>query len=267
MSPASGINDRLIPVLDIQEGLSLHPFKVNRDEDCVVNPRTIAKWLESRGVRSLFVDVFDDAPEFHYYQGVVEDLCRETNLAIWLLIDDGRIDVPIAAQFLKLGVRYICLEANITGAPEAICKFVEACSAPYLAAVINTKQTSGTSWQAYTGTPYTDCGIDALEWAERVARTGIRKVIFNSIDREGREDGPDYALLEEVHRRIPSVEAVVSGGIRTPHNLEDVLSRGGYGGLIGSAMRKGSFDVDASLKLLACLQSREGEKIGDSATA
>ena len=53
-------------------------------------------------------------------------------------------------------------------------------------------------------------GIDAVAWAEEVARRGAGEILLTSMDRDGTKDGFDLALTRAVARAVPILKKQVS---------------------------------------------------------
>ena len=90
--------------------------------------------------------------------------------------------------------------------------------------------------------------LSALELATRVARQGIRTVIYNEVTRDGMMTGPDI----DGARRIADlgVDVIVSGGVGSLDDLRAARGAGLAGACVGRALYDGRFTV---AEALACL--------------
>lgn len=90
--------------------------------------------------------------------------------------------------------------------------------------------------------------LSALELATRVARQGIRTVIYNEVTRDGMMTGPDI----DGARRIADlgVDVIVSGGVGSLEDLRAARDAGLAGACVGRALYDGRFTV---AEALACL--------------
>ncbi len=66
----------------------------------------------------------------------------------------------------------------------------------------------------------TPTGIDAVEWAARVAELGAGEILLTSMDRDGTRDGFDLDLTASVVSAC-NVPVIASGGVGTLEHLVD----------------------------------------------
>jgi phosphoribosylformimino-5-aminoimidazole carboxamide ribotide isomerase len=90
--------------------------------------------------------------------------------------------------------------------------------------------------------------LSALELATRVARQGIRTVVYNEVTRDGMMNGPDI----EGARGIAGlgVDVIVSGGVGSLDDLRAARGAGLAGVCVGRALYDGRFTI---AEALACL--------------
>jgi phosphoribosylformimino-5-aminoimidazole carboxamide ribotide isomerase len=87
------------------------------------------------------------------------------------------------------------------------------------------------------------------ELASRCADAGVRRLLVTSTRRDGSLAGPDLELLAEV---VPSgIPVLAAGGIASVDDVLAVRDAGCEGGVVGSALWKGSFTVRQALDALA----------------
>ena len=90
--------------------------------------------------------------------------------------------------------------------------------------------------------------LSAVELATRVARQGIRTVVYNEVTRDGMMNGPDI----EGARGIAGlgVDVIVSGGVGSLDDLRAARGAGLAGVCVGRALYDGRFTI---AEALACL--------------
>ena len=77
---------------------------------------------------------------------------------------------------------------------------------------------SGAGWGVFTHGGRNPTGIDACEWAEKMAASGAGEILLTSMDRDGTKEGYDLELTRAVAERV-SVPVIASGGVG---NLEHI---------------------------------------------
>jgi phosphoribosylformimino-5-aminoimidazole carboxamide ribotide isomerase len=90
--------------------------------------------------------------------------------------------------------------------------------------------------------------LSALELATRVARQGIRTIIYNEVTRDGMMTGPDIEGAAAI--AALGVDVVVSGGVGSLDDLRAARKAGLAGACVGRALYDGRFTI---AEALACL--------------
>jgi cyclase len=68
-------------------------------------------------------------------------------------------------------------------------------------------------------------GIDAIEWARKMAEYGAGEILLTSMDRDGTKAGFDLALTRAVSDAVP-VPVIASGGVGSLQHLADGVVEG-----------------------------------------
>jgi cyclase len=102
-------------------------------------------------------------------------------------------------------------------------------------------QASGvTGWEVYTHGGRRPTGIDAVAWAQRMARAGAGEILLTSMDRDGTKSGYDLPLVRGVADAV-AVPVIASGGGGTPESLAEALDEGPNGGHAQAALAASIF--------------------------
>ena len=68
-------------------------------------------------------------------------------------------------------------------------------------------------------------GLDAIEWARKMAEFGAGEILLTSMDRDGTKSGFDLALTRAVSDAI-SIPVIASGGVGSLQHLADGITEG-----------------------------------------
>ncbi|HET7403612.1 MAG TPA: HisA/HisF-related TIM barrel protein, partial [Usitatibacter sp.] len=68
-------------------------------------------------------------------------------------------------------------------------------------------------------------GLDAVEWAARMAQAGAGEILLTSMDRDGTKSGFDIELTRAVAEAVP-VPVIASGGVGNMEHLALGVERG-----------------------------------------
>jgi phosphoribosylformimino-5-aminoimidazole carboxamide ribotide isomerase len=98
----------------------------------------------------------------------------------------------------------------------------------------------------------TDAVLDltARELAARVARLGIRTIVYNEVTRDGALSGPDIAGAQQLAGLHDGLDVIVSGGVGSLEDLRAAKAAQLAGACVGRALYDGRFTV---AEALACL--------------
>ena len=99
---------------------------------------------------------------------------------------------------------------------------------------------SSESWEVCTHGGRRPTGIDAVEWASRMAEAGAGEILLTSMDRDGTKIGYDLALLRAVAAAV-SVPIIASGGGGSAEDLAAALDDGPEGGQAQAALAASIF--------------------------
>lgn len=81
------------------------------------------------------------------------------------------------------------------------------------------------SWEVYIHGGRTPTGLDALEWARKMERSGAGEILLTSMDRDGTKEGYDLPLTRIISDAL-SVPIIASGGAGTFEHLRQALVQG-----------------------------------------
>src|SRR5699024_4384400 len=78
-------------------------------------------------------------------------------------------------------------------------------------------------------------GIDAIEWAKKMANYGAGELLLTSMDRDGTKEGFDLALTRAVSDAV-SIPVLASGGGGTLEHLADGVLEGGASAVLAASI-------------------------------
>jgi cyclase len=81
------------------------------------------------------------------------------------------------------------------------------------------------SWEVYIHGGRTPTGLDALEWARKMERSGAGEILLTSMDRDGTKEGYDLPLTRIISDAL-SIPLIASGGAGTFEHLRQALVQG-----------------------------------------
>jgi phosphoribosylformimino-5-aminoimidazole carboxamide ribotide isomerase len=86
-------------------------------------------------------------------------------------------------------------------------------------------------------------GIDVVELARSLDDAGLAAFLYTNVEKEGRLQGIDRAVIEDLRRNAPKTPLVVSGGITSMADLEWLKEAGALGAVLGMSIYTGAIDL------------------------
>lgn len=78
-------------------------------------------------------------------------------------------------------------------------------------------------------------GIDAVEWAKKMAEYGAGELLVTSMDRDGTKQGFDIAMTRAIADAV-RVPVIASGGVGAPHHFSEGVREGHATGLLAASI-------------------------------
>jgi cyclase len=94
---------------------------------------------------------------------------------------------------------------------------------------------AGGGWDVYTHCGRRNSGLDAVQWARRMAEQGAGEILLTSMDRDGTKTGFDLALTRAVSDAV-DVPVIASGGVGTLEHLVDGIQQGGADAVLAASI-------------------------------
>ena len=100
---------------------------------------------------------------------------------------------------------------------------------------IDAKKTGENKWEIFTHGGRKPTGIDALEWAEKMASYGAGELLITSMDADGTKAGYDIPLMRAINDRV-TVPTIASGGVGNLQHLADGIIHGGADAVLAASI-------------------------------
>ena len=93
----------------------------------------------------------------------------------------------------------------------------------------------GEGWDVYSHGGRQNTGLDAVEWAKKMAEHGAGEILLTSMDKDGTRSGFDLALTRAVADAVP-VPVIASGGVGNLDHLADGVQIGGADAVLAASI-------------------------------
>jgi cyclase len=244
---------RIIPCLDVTAGRVVKGVNFVSLRDAG-DPVEIARRYDEQGADELtFLDITASSDQRDIILHVIEAVAEQ--VFIPLTVGGGVRKVEDVRRLLNAGADKISINTSAVQNPQLVAdasgRFGSQCIVVAVDARRRRADDPAQGWEVYTHGGRTPTGLDAVEWARRVAELGAGEILLTSMDRDGTKQGFDLELTRAVSDAVP-VPVIASGGVGTLQHLADGVLKGrAYAVLAASIFHYGEFTVGQAKAYMA----------------
>jgi len=224
---------RVIPCLDVDGGRVVKGVNFVGLRDAG-DPVELAARYDAEGADEL---VFLDITASSDARETMVDVARRTAAEVFIpfTVGGGVRSVDDARRLLMAGAEKVSVNTAAVDRPELIAELANEFGAQCVVVAIDARRREGGGFEVYTHGGRTPTGLDAVEWARRVADLGAGEILLTSMDRDGTKEGFDLALTRAVTDAV-GVPVIASGGVGTLAHLVDGVIEGGADAVLAASI-------------------------------
>ncbi|OGA25387.1 MAG: imidazole glycerol phosphate synthase subunit HisF [Betaproteobacteria bacterium RIFCSPLOWO2_02_FULL_67_19] len=237
-----GLAKRVIPCLDVTAGRVVKGVNFVDLRDAG-DPVEVAARYDREGADELaFLDITASSDQRDIILHVIEQVAER--VFIPLTVGGGVRRVEDVRRLLNAGADKVSINTAAVQNPALVSEAAARVGNQCIVVAIDCKRRrDGEGWEVYTHGGRNPAGLDAVDWARRMAVSGAGEILLTSMDRDGTRDGFDLALTRAVSDAV-GVPVIASGGVGTrDHLAEGVLAGGADAVLAASVFHFGEFTV------------------------
>ena len=216
---------RLIPCLDVANGRVVKGINFVGIRDAG-DPVELAYRYNLAGADEL---VFLDIAASHEGRDTLIDLVRRTAEAVTIpfTVGGGIGSVDGITALLRAGADKVSLNSSAVSTPDLISKGADrfGCQCIVVAIDARKREAGEPGWDVYVKGGRTNTGLDAIAWAEKVAKLGAGEILLTSMDGDGTKAGYDLELTKIISEKVP-IPVIASGGAGCVEHIADAFSKG-----------------------------------------
>jgi cyclase len=232
---------RIIPCLDVKDGRVVKGVNFVDLIDAG-DPVEQARVYDLAGADELcFLDITASAEDRETLYDVVGRTAEQCFMP--LTVGGGVRRVEDIRRLLLAGADKVSINTAAVTRPEFVREAAEKFGAQCIVVAIDVKAVAPGSWQVFTHGGRRETGLDAIEWARRMAEYGAGEILLTSMDRDGTKSGFDLGLTRAVADAV-GVPVIASGGVGTlDHLVEGIRDGHASAVLAASIFHFGTFTV------------------------
>jgi cyclase len=240
---------RVIPCLDVDAGRVVKGVNFVNLRDAG-DPVELGAAYDAAGADEL---VFLDVTASSDGRATMLDVVRRTAETVFipLTVGGGVRAVSDVDTLLRAGADKVGVNTAAIARPELVAEIAERFGNQVLTLSLDVRRAAGlpSGFEVTTHGGRRGAGLDAVEWAARVAELGAGEILLNSMDADGTKDGFDLELIHAV-REVVTVPVIASGGAGAVEHFVPAVAAGADAVLAASVFHFGELaigDVKAAL--------------------
>ena len=243
---------RIIPCLDVTAGRVVKGIEFVQLRDAG-DPVEMAALYNAEGADEL---VFLDITASSDHRETMVDVVQRTadQVFIPLTVGGGIRTVEDVRRMLKAGADKVAMNTAAVTNPELVKQAADQFGSQCVVVAIDARrvrEVDEARWEVYTHGGRRPTGIDAVDWARRVAAWGAGEILLTSMDADGTRGGYDLELNAAVSEAVP-IPVIASGGAGRLEHLYDGLTVGKADAvLVASIFHYGEYRVREAKDYLA----------------
>jgi cyclase len=228
---------RIIPCLDVDNGRVVKGVQFVDIRDAG-DPVEVAKRYNEQGADEItFLDITATHEGRETTVHTVERIASE--VFIPLTVGGGIRTVDDIRTMLNAGADKVGIKSAAVFNPEFVKETSSRFGAQCIVVAIDAKQVSCEGeekrWEIFTHGGRKPTGIDAIEWAVKMADYGAGEILLTSMDQDGTKNGFDLLLTRAISDAVP-IPVIASGGVGSLQHLVDGVNDGGADAVLAASI-------------------------------
>lgn len=235
---------RILPCLDVKAGRVVKGINFVNLQDAG-DPVELAKVYNEAGADEL---VFLDITATHEDRDIIFDVVYRTaeQVFIPLTVGGGIQSLEQIKNLLRAGADKVSINSAAVKDPDLINRASDRFGNQCIVVAIDARRrqdVNNPGWDVYVRGGRENTGIDALQWAQEVARRGAGELLVTSMDADGTQAGYDIELTGAIASSV-EIPVIASGGAGNCEHIYTALTEGkAEAALLASLLHYGQLSV------------------------
>jgi len=245
---------RIIPCLDVTSGRVVKGVNFVGLRDAGDPVEVAARYNEQGADELAFLDITATSDARDLILPIIEAVASQ--VFIPLTVGGGVRTVADVRRLLNAGADKVSFNSAAVADPQVIRDAADKYGSQCIVVAVDAKRRAARDagaggWDVYTHGGRRHTGLDAVDWARRMAELGAGEILLTSMDRDGTRAGFDLELTRAVVDAVP-VPVIASGGVGTLEHLVEGIRVGGADAVLAASIfHYGEFTVGQAKALLA----------------
>ena len=219
------LKTRIIPCLDVDNGRVVKGVNFVDIVDAG-DPVEQAKIYNEQGADELcFLDITATHEGRDTIIHMVEHVAEE--VFIPLTVGGGISTISHIRNLLNAGTDKVSINSAAVKNPDFVKEAADKCGSQCIVVAIDAKakEDGSEGWEIFTHGGRKGTGIDAVEWAIKMAEYGAGEILLTSMDRDGTKAGFNIPLTRAISDAV-KIPVIASGGVGNLDHLVEGVTEG-----------------------------------------
>jgi cyclase len=231
---------RIIPCLDVDRGRVVKGVKYVDHVDAG-DPVEVARLYDEQEADEI---TFLDITASHERRRILLDVVARTAETVFipLTVGGGVRTLQDVRDLLNAGADKVSIMTAAVENPDLVAEAAVKIGSANLVVAIDARRRADAdgAWEVCTHGGRRPTGLEAVEWAQRMAAAGAGELLLTSMDQDGTRSGYDLELVRAVSDAV-SIPVIASGGGGSAEDLAAALDDGPRGGHAQAALAASIF--------------------------
>jgi len=228
---------RIIPCLDVDNGRVVKGVQFLDIRDAG-DPVEVARRYNEQGADEItFLDITATHHGRDTTYRTVEKMAE--SVFVPLTVGGGVRKLEDIRQLLNAGADKVSINSAAVFTPEFVGEASARFGAQCIVVAIDAKRVADlhgqARWEIFTHGGRKETGIDAVEWAVKMAGLGAGELLVTSMDADGTKAGYDLGLMRAINDRV-NIPTIASGGVGNLQHLADGILQGGADAVLAASI-------------------------------
>ena len=217
------LKTRIIPCLDVADGRVVKGINFVDLRDAG-DPVDAARAYDDAGADEL---CFLDINATHENRSTMFDVVRRTaeQCYIPLTVGGGVRSAADVRALLRAGADKVSFNSAAVADPNVISTAADQFGSQCIVCAIDAKTVAPGQWQLFTHGGRKPTGLDAVDFAIKIAQKGAGEILLTSMDRDGTKAGFNLEMTRAISEAV-DIPVIASGGVGTLDHLVDGVRLG-----------------------------------------
>lgn len=217
------LKTRIIPCLDVKDGRVVKGVNFVELVDAG-DPVAQAKIYDAGGADELcFLDITASSDNRGILYEVISRVAEECFMP--LTVGGGVRTLDDIRNLLLAGADKVSINTEAVKRPEFVAEAAAKFGSQCIVVAIDAKSVGDGKFQVFTHGGRSATGLDAVAWAQKMAKLGAGEILLTSMDRDGTKQGINLPLTRAVSEAV-SIPVIASGGIGTLEHFSEAVQEG-----------------------------------------